>query len=54
MAVSTYLPIITLNVNRLMLQSKDTEWLNGLKNKTHIYATYKRLTSDLKTHTDSN
>ena len=35
-----------------MLQSKDTEWLNGYKNKTHIYAAYKRFTSDLKTHTD--
>ena len=36
----------------LMLQSKDTEWLNGYKNKTHIYAAYKRLTSDLKINTD--
>ena len=33
-----------------MLQSKDTEWLNGYKNKTYIYAAYKRLTSYLKTH----
>ena len=33
-----------------MLQLKDT---NGLyKNKTHIYAVYKRPTSDLGTHTD--
>ena len=35
-----------------MLQPKDTDWLNGYKNKTHIYAVYKKLTSDLKTHTD--
>ena len=35
-----------------MLQSKDIEWLNGYKNKTHIYAAYKRVTSDLKTHID--
>ena len=35
-----------------MLQSKDTEWLNEYKNKTCIYAVYKRLVSDLKTHTD--
>ena len=35
-----------------MLQSKDVEWLNGYKNKIHIYAAYKRLISDLKTHTD--
>ena len=35
-----------------MLQPKDTDWLNGYKNKTHIYAVYKKPTSDLKTHTD--
>ena len=35
-----------------MLQAKDTDWLNGYKNKTHIYAVYKKPTSDLKTHTD--
>ena len=29
-----------------MLQPKDTDWLNGYKNKIHIYAGY---TSDLKT-----
>ena len=33
-----------------MLQPKDTDWLSGYKNKTHIYAVYKKLTSDLKTH----
>ena len=33
-----------------MLQPKDTDWLNGHKNKTHIYAVCKKLTSDLKTH----
>ena len=35
-----------------MLQLKDTEWLGGFKkiNKTYLYAAYKRLTSDLKTH----
>ena len=32
-----------------MLPSKDTEWLNGYKNKTRIYAVYKKPTSDLKT-----
>ena len=30
-----------------MLQPKDTDWLNEYKNKTHIYAVYKRPTSDL-------
>ena len=33
-----------------MLQPKDIDWLNGYKNKTHIYAVYKRTTSDLVTH----
>ena len=33
-----------------MLQPKDTDWLNGYKNKTHIHAVYKKPTSDLKTH----
>ena len=35
-----------------MLQPKDTDWLNGYKKKTHIYAVYQRPTSDLGTHTD--
>ena len=35
-----------------MLQPKDTGSLNGYKNKTHIYAVYKRPTSDLGTHSD--
>ena len=33
-----------------MLQPKDTDLLNGYKNKTYIYAIYKRPTSDLGTH----
>ena len=33
-----------------MLQPKDTGWLNGYKNKTHIYAVYKKPSSDLKTY----
>ena len=33
-----------------MLQPKDTDWLNEYKNKTRIYAAYKKPTSDLKTH----
>ena len=28
-----------------MLQPKDRDWLNGYKNKTHIYALYKKPTS---------
>ena len=33
-----------------MFQPKDTDWLNGYKNKTHIYSIYKKPTSDFKTH----
>ena len=35
-----------------MLQPKDTGSLNGYKNKTHIYAVYKRPTSELGEHID--
>ena len=35
-----------------MLQPKDTDWVNGYKNKTHLYAVYKKPTSDLKIHID--
>ena len=33
-----------------MFQPKDTDWLNGYRNKTHTYAVYKKPTADLKTH----
>ena len=53
MVIGTYISITTLNVNGLnVVQPKDIDWLNGYKNKTHIYAVYKRPTSDLGTHTD--
>ena len=35
-----------------MPQPKDIDWLNGYKDKTHIYAIFKRPTSLLGTHTD--
>ena len=35
-----------------MLQPKDTDWLNGYKNKTHIYAVYKKPISDLMTESE--
>ena len=50
MAIGTYMSIITLCVNGLNTPPKDTDWLKGYKNKTHIYAVYKKPTSDLKTH----
>ena len=50
MVIGIYISIITLNVNGF--QPKDTGSLNGYKNKTHMYAVYRRPTSDLGTHTD--
>ena len=35
-----------------MLQQKNTDWLNGYKNKIHIYAIYKKHTSDTKIYID--
>ena len=52
MEVNTYLSIITLNVNGLNAPKKDTDWMNGYKNKTHIYAVFKRPTSLLATQTN--
>ena len=49
MAIGTYISIITLNVNGL---NAPTKRLNGYKNKSHIYAVYKKPPSDLKTHID--
>ena len=51
MAIGTYISIITLNVNGLNVSTKSYR-LNGYKNKTHMYAAYRRPTSDLETHTD--
>ena len=44
MAIRTYISIITLNVNGLNAPTKDIDWLNGYKNKTHIFAILKRST----------
>ena len=35
-----------------MHQPKDTDWLKGYNNKTHVYAVHKIPTSDLQTHAD--
>ena len=37
-----------------MPQPKDKHWLNGYKNKTPIYAVYKRPTSKQGTHIDKS
>ena len=39
MTIGTYILIITLNVNGFNAPPKDTDWLNGYKNKTHILST---------------
>ena len=52
MATGSYLSIIALNVNGLKPQPKDKDRLNGYKNKTPIYAVYKRPTSKQRIHTD--
>jgi len=54
MAIGTYISIITLNVDGLNAPTKDTDWLNVYKNKTHIYAVYKKPSSDLKIHIDQS
>ena len=53
MAISIYLSVITLNVNRLNVPIKRhrvAEWIQ--KQDPYIYAAYRRFTSDLKTQTD--
>ena len=50
-AIETYISVITLNVNGLNAPTKRRRLAEN-KNKTHIYAVYKKLTSDLKTHID--
>ena len=52
MVIGTYISIITFKVNGLSAPTKNIDWLNGYKNKTRIYAVYKRPTSDLGTYTD--
>ena len=52
MAIGTHISIITLNLNGLNAPTKGTDWLNGYKNKTHIYVVYKKPTSHLKTPID--
>ena len=36
-----------------MLQPKDTDWLNGYKNKTHKYALYKKSQTSRQKRTES-
>ena len=52
MGIGTYISIITLNVNGLNAPTTRHRLGEGIQNKTHIYAVYKKPTSDLKTHID--
>ena len=52
MAIRTYILITTLNVNGLNAQTKRHRLAEWTQNKTHIYAVYKKLISDLETYTD--
>ena len=52
MAIVLFISIITLNVNGLNAPTKRHRLVDGDKNKTHIYAVYKKPTSDLKIHID--
>ena len=40
MAIGTYLLIITLNVKGLNGPTKDIDWLNEYKSKTHVSVVY--------------
>ena len=44
MSIGMYISIIILNVNGLNAPTKDIDWLNGYKSKTHVYAVHKRPT----------
>ena len=50
MTIGTYISITTLNVNGLNAPTKRHRLAEWIQNKTHIYAVYKKPTSDLKTH----
>ena len=52
MAIGTYMSIIAVNVNGLNVPTKRHRLAQLIQKKTHIYAVYKKSTSDLKTHID--
>ena len=54
MAIGTHISIITLNVNGLNAPTKRHRLAECIKNKTHIYAVYKKPSSDLKIHIDQS
>ena len=52
MAIRIFISIITLNVNGLNAPNKRHRLAEWIQNKTHVFAVYKRPTSDLGTLTD--
>ena len=52
MAIRTYISISVLNVNGLNAPTKRHRLAEWIKNKTHIYAVYKKPISGLKTDID--
>lgn len=53
MAISTYIYIITSNVNGLNAQSKDTGWLHGYRNKSCVHAAYRSHFRAKEQHTET-
>ena len=55
MVIGTYILITTLNVNGLKAPIKRhrvAEWVKKKYKTHHLYAAYKRLTSDIRINTD--
>ena len=50
MPIGIYISIIMLNVNGLTVTTKRHRLSEWIPQKTHIYAVYKKLSSDLKTY----
>ena len=50
MAIGTYISIIIFNVNGVNTPTKRYKLAEWIQNKTHLYAVYKKPTSDLKTY----
>ena len=46
----TYVLIITLDVNGVNAPTKDLDWMNRYKNKTHTYAICQKPISDQRIH----
>ena len=52
MVIGTYISIITLNINGWNAPTKRHRLADWIQNKNHLNAAYKKLTSELKIHTE--